>query len=172
MICYDLCCAYGHKFEGWFGSAADYKSQRQRGLIACPVCDDVRIEKLFSAPHVGLKGNQASPMVTAPTSDTAVSMPKVETGVSDAAMVCNDPAIPPQVVEMIEKIAGAQREMLKKSHWVGRSFAEEARAIHYGETVTRLIHGETSPAEAHALSEEGVGVAPLLFPFVPPEAKN
>ena len=50
--------------------------------------------------------------------------------------------------------------------------AETARAIHYGEEADRIIHGETSADEAKALLEEGVQVAPLLFPVVPPSAKN
>lgn len=172
MICYDLCCASAHKFEGWFGSAADYESQRRRGLIACPVCEDVQIDKLVSAPNVGRKGNQVSPIATASRADSAPAMPNLAGDARSAKIVSNGPAIPTAVAEMIEKVADVQREMLKKSEWVGRDFAEEARAIHYGETPSRLIHGETSPAEAKILSEEGVGVAPLLFPFVPPEAKN
>jgi hypothetical protein len=168
VICYDLCCAAAHKFEGWFGSAADYELQRQRGLIACPVCDDIHIEKLLSAPNVGRKGNQAKP---AGMLDTTPILQGTATG-DTASIVSNAPVISPAMAEMIEKVADVQREMLKKSEWVGRDFAEAARAIHYGETPNRLIHGETSPAEAKILSEEGVGVAPLLFPFVPPEAKN
>jgi hypothetical protein len=62
--------------------------------------------------------------------------------------------------------------MLKTSQWVGGNFAETARAIHYGEEADRLIHGETSKQEAKALLEEGINVAPLPFPVVPPSAKN
>jgi hypothetical protein len=34
------------------------------------------------------------------------------------------------------------------------------------------IHGQATRAEAVALAEEGVPVAPLLIPVVPPEARN
>ena len=43
-------------------------------------------------------------------------------------------------------------------------FAEEARAMHYGEQEARPIYGETKRAEAEALREEGVPAMPLLFP--------
>ena len=33
MIVFDLLCAVGHRFEGWFGSAADYASQKERRLL-------------------------------------------------------------------------------------------------------------------------------------------
>jgi hypothetical protein len=141
-------------------------------MIACPVCGDAQIEKLLSAPNVGRKGNQAASAITATMNEDSKNLPNPSSSISDAEIVTNGPAIPPAMAEIVNKIADVQREMLKKSQWVGREFAEEARAIHYGETPARLIHGETSPVEARELSEEGIGVAPLLFPFVPPEAKN
>ena len=40
--------------------------------------------------------------------------------------------------------------------YVGPRFAEEARRIHYGETDSHAIYGETTPKEARALTEEGI----------------
>jgi hypothetical protein len=65
----------------------------------------------------------------------------------------------------------ALREHLKKnSTYVGGRFAQEARAMHLGEADERAIHGEASPAEAKALIEEGVPIAPL--PILPPDKTN
>lgn len=58
MIVYDLKCAGGHGFEAWFGSAQDFDSQKERGLVCCPVCDSASVEKAVMAPAVGAKGNQ------------------------------------------------------------------------------------------------------------------
>jgi hypothetical protein len=74
--------------------------------------------------------------------------------------------------EIIQSLAQAQAKVLEDSTWVGRSFAEHARAMHYGEKDRESIHGEVAPEEARALLSEGVEVAPLLFPVIPPEAKN
>ena len=52
MIRYDLKCANGDEFEAWFGSIADYDSQAEKGLIACPFCGDKHIEKAPMAPAV------------------------------------------------------------------------------------------------------------------------
>ena len=60
MIVFDLQCAKGHRFEAWFGSAQDYDSQQQRGLVACPLCDSTEVEKAVMAPAVGAKGNQTA----------------------------------------------------------------------------------------------------------------
>lgn len=60
-------------------------------------------------------------------------------------------------------IARLRDEVEKSSHYVGRDFAAEARAIHLGEKPTRSIWGEARPEEAKALVEDGVPVAPLPF---------
>ena len=36
MIVFDLHCKDGHRFEGWFGSAKDFASQKKRGLLSLP----------------------------------------------------------------------------------------------------------------------------------------
>ncbi|PKP89585.1 MAG: DUF1178 domain-containing protein, partial [Alphaproteobacteria bacterium HGW-Alphaproteobacteria-15] len=38
MIVFDLSCADGHRFEGWFGSSTDFEEQCARGLLTCPAC--------------------------------------------------------------------------------------------------------------------------------------
>jgi hypothetical protein len=120
------------------------------------------VQKALSVPHVPKKGNQRS--VAVPIADVAAP--------AAAAAPAKTDALPPAVVEFVQKLAVAQTEMLKQSQWVGGQFAETARAIHYGEEADRIIHGETSADEAKALMEEGVQVAPLLFPVLPPSAKN
>jgi hypothetical protein len=162
MIAFDLKCSGGHGFEGWFASSDEFDAQRTKGLLVCPVCDDIRVQKALSVPNVGRKGNQIAPV--------SANVPAPAAPLNGEVM--NAPALPPAMVEMMQKLATAQTEMLKQSEWVGREFAETARAIHYGEEGDRLIHGETSVGEAEALAEEGISVAPLPFPFVPPAAKN
>ena len=69
-------------------------------------------------------------------------------------------------------LAMAQAAALKTSRWVGGKFAEKARAMHYGEQEAEQIHGQATPDEARALIEEGVEVAPILFPIAPPGEVN
>ena len=47
----DLRCAHEHPFEGWFASEEDYLSQRERGLVECPLCGDKEVTRLPSAPR-------------------------------------------------------------------------------------------------------------------------
>lgn len=162
MITFDLNCSNGHQFEGWFASSADFDAQKSSGLLACPACNDGIVQKALSVPNVPRKGNQRPvllPSVTPAAAETNVDAPATA-------------ILPPAMAVLFQKLARAQSEMLDKSQWVGGNFAETARAIYYGEEPDRLIHGETSSDEAKALVEEGVGLVPLLFPVVPPSAKN
>jgi hypothetical protein len=154
MIVFDLSCTHGHRFEGWFGSSADYEDQRARGLLSCPHCGADEVSKAPMAPAVPAKGNS-----------------KPETLPAETRPMANTP-MPPEVQKALAALAKAQAEALRNSTWVGEKFAEETRKMHYGERDEAPIHGQASLAEAKALIEEGVPVAALPFPVAPPDKLN
>lgn len=163
MIVYDLECRVArHRFEGWFKSSDDFVRQQERGLLCCPQCGTAEVDKALQAPRLTRKGNQRSETLPARASQPA-SVP--------AAPVASAP-LPPQAVELIQKLAKLQTEALKDSRYVGKSFADDARAMHYGEREHEVIHGEASAEQAKELLEEGIAVAALPFPLVPPEQAN
>jgi len=167
MIVFDLKCAPGgHVFEAWFGSTDDYEAQRARGLVSCPLCGTADIDKAVMAPNVGMKGNRrATPSM--PSDAAAPSGPAHPVAMPAA------PAIGPDAMKaMLRALAEAQVRALKESDYVGNRFAEEARAIHLGESEQRAIHGQTTPDQAKALLEEGIEVMPLPFPVRPPGTDN
>ncbi|HVQ07423.1 MAG TPA: DUF1178 family protein [Allosphingosinicella sp.] len=95
--------------------------------------------------------------------------------VDKAPMAPNIPAkgAPPKAVKaVLADMAAAQKKMLAGSDFVGDKFADEARAIHLGESEARAIHGQATPQEAEDLRDEGIPVAPLPFPVPPPETEN
>lgn len=59
------------------------------------------------------------------------------------------------------RLAELRRRIEASSEDVGRDFAAEARRIHEGEAPARPIIGEARPADARALIEDGIPVAPL-----------
>jgi hypothetical protein len=150
MIVYDLCCAAGHRFEGWFGSSADYDAQHERGLVACPQCGSAAVDKAPMAPAVPMKGNR-----------------QVERKQPVAGGT-----LPREAAAMLRDLAEMQAEALKASTWVGEAFAEQSRAIHYGEREPEAIHGQASADDARELAEEGIAIAPLLFPVAAPDELN
>ncbi|WP_375380866.1 DUF1178 family protein [uncultured Sphingomonas sp.] len=143
MIVFDLRCEAGHVFEAWFGSSAAYEDQRARSLVACPICDSHAVDKAVMAPRLAAKANAA------PTQAEAA-----------------------KVKAALKGLAAAQAKALEQSTWVGKRFADRARAMHEGAEPQATIHGQATLAEAKSLVADGVPVAPLPLPVVPPERSN
>jgi len=144
MIVYELTCAHAHRFEGWFGSGEDYASQRERGLVTCPICDDAHVERVPSARVSVPRGTARPPDAAAPSTPSA-------------------PAATGLPAELLAKM----REVVKQTENVGTRFHEEARRIHYEEAQARPIRGQASADDAKALQEEGIdfsAVPPFLLP--------
>ena len=74
--------------------------------------------------------------------------------------------------EPLARLAEIQAEMLKDSRWVGDKFADTARAMHSGEIERETVHGQTTLEQARSLVDDGVPVAPLPLPVVPPNQVN
>lgn len=71
-------------------------------------------------------------------------------------------------VEAFNRFAAKARQHIDKNFdYVGRNFADEARAMHDGTIDARPVWGEATPAEQKSLREEGVAAAPLPAAFVP-----
>lgn len=157
MIVYDLACENAHRFEVWFRSSTDYAEQQERGLVSCPHCGSLDVAKAPMAPAVPAKGNMR-PTVPA-VANTAE--PPVEGG-----------KLPEKVKAAMAALAKVQAETIKESTWVGEDFAKQSREMHYGTRDAKLIHGRATREEAKDLIEEGVGIAPLLVPVVPPDEVN
>ena len=163
MIVFDLVCAdHGHRFEGWFGSSADFDGQQARGLVTCPQCGSASVSKAPMAPAVPRKGNQAATQPAAQSAPASPPSPPVLAGGS----------MPPEALAVMTKLAELQAEAIKQSEWVGDKFADVSRAMHYGEQDQAAIYGQASTEEAQALVEEGIPVLPLLFPVAPPDKLN
>src|SRR5947209_13269324 len=72
----------------------------------------------------------------------------------------------------LSRLAAIQQEMLKDSRWVGDKCADTARAMHSGELEREQVHGQTTLVEAKSLVEDGIAVAPLPLPVIPPDQVN
>lgn len=119
------------------------------------------------APAIGAKGDTGG-TVGPPTEARSAPSP-AKLSVSNR----QSPAeLAPELARAFATIAKAQAQALKTSAWVGDKFADEARSMHYGEKDEAPIHGRASVRQARDLLEEGIGVAPLLIPVVPPEERN
>jgi hypothetical protein len=145
----NLRCTHDHRFEGWFGSDADYVAQGERGLLTCPMCNDTTISRLPSAPHLNVSRPQ-------PNRALQPGRPGDRAGSETVAMGTQ--------VRMQAQWLRAVREMLNSTEDVGDRFPDEARRIHYGETPERGIRGRASREDAQALRDEGIEVVAVPLP--------
>jgi hypothetical protein len=140
MIVFDLTCAHGHCFEGWFASADDFERQAKAVMVRCPVCDDASVVRVPSAKvHVGRATVDAPRAADESAAETVAGLPE----------------------DLVRKL----REIVRNTENVGRRFPEEARKIHYEEVPPRPIRGQASKDDADALREEGIDFA-ALPPFL------
>ena len=140
MIQYSLKCAEGHQFDSWFQSASAFDKLQATGHVACAVCGSAKVDKALMAPRVGHGEPAKRQELTAPKSPAE------------------------------QALAAVKAHVEANSDYVGGRFAQEARAMHAGDTPERPIWGEAKQDEAKALIEEGIKVAPL--PFTPTRKSN
>jgi hypothetical protein len=160
MIRYALNCDQGHEFESWFPSSAAYDSQAKRKLVSCPHCGSVKVQKAIMAPQIARKKgrDRASEAV-------AAEAPAVATATEATPESTSTPLLMAQERELRAKLKQLRDHITSTADNVGTGFPNEARKMHYGEIEHRPIYGEATTAEARALIEEGVEVAPL--PILP-----
>ena len=137
MIRFSLACQNEHSFDGWFRNSEDFEKQKKRGLIACPDCGSVKVEKALMAPSVST-GRKREKMALAMNAEQK---------------------------KALAQLKALSEKLRENADYVGDKFAEEARKIHFGETDPRGIYGEATPEEARSLAEDGVEFMPIpVFP--------
>jgi hypothetical protein len=132
MIVFNLACSHGHPFEGWFASSVDFEKQQLHGMVACPVCGDLHVEKGMSAPRLNLGHSSHE------ASHTAVPEQQAYLGTQE------------MVMRQFKEFLFANTEN------VGAAFAETARKMHYGEEHHRNIRGIATQEVVEELQEEGI----------------
>ncbi|HOF06390.1 MAG TPA: DUF1178 family protein [Syntrophales bacterium] len=134
MIVYDLRCARGHKFEGWFQDRQAFADQKEGRLISCPVCGSMEAEIVPAAVNVVGRDARSS-------------------GGGKEAEI--------SPVRYLEQL---QQQLERYFDNVGDRFAEVAFRIHRGEEERRNIRGTTTQQEEEALREEGVPFVKIPLP--------
>lgn len=178
MIHYQLRCAGGHDFDGWFSDSAAFDAQAKAGLVECPNCGATDVSKRLMAPAIPKKGARRRREVAPPPAEAAPKTPEAPAqavapaGAPPGGGMVSGP-IPAQLVALLQRM---RSEVERNCEYVGPKFAEAARRIHEeqqregppGEgdaAPVRGIYGEATDAEAEALRDDGIEVARI--PWVP-----
>jgi len=159
MIHYQLRCSQQHEFDGWFQSSTVFEKQAKAGFVECPLCGDVKVTRALMAPAVSTR--DAAPPVPPEHAPAPKPAPPASVPAPAPGTAVSGP-MPAHIRAMLQRM---RAEVEKHCDYVGPTFADEARKMHRGESEHRGIYGETTPAEAEALADEGIEVARM--PWVP-----
>jgi hypothetical protein len=159
MKVFDLCCSRSHRFEGWFASEDEFLDQRARQFIACPLCNDDRIERVPSAARLNLATSRAEANSVTGAGQGGPVSPAGGSAGADGTMTVAAAGVDLQALWM-----QAVRHVLANTEDVGDRFADEARDIHYGRGEHRGIRGHATPDVAAELREEGIEVHSIPIP--------
>ena len=183
-----LMCENRHEFEGWFSDAEAVRAQAANGLIDCPYCGSLQVQKQLSAPNLSTPKTQARidkariDKEAAETSDrktgdransisgpvsNPVDVPPASPDSAPAAVKSGAAAVMAQQAAFRQAIQQLRKTIETEFTDVGDGFAEEARKIHYGEAEHSNIYGTCTRQETEELLDEGVEILPL--PELPPE---
>ena len=136
-----MLCRNKHPFEAWFPNFDACQEQIERKQISCPACGTTEVKKV---PHA-----------------CAVISQRGEK--EEAKQVENSP--PPltedDARELLIKLHHHIRENFED---VGPRFAEEARAIFYGQSEPKPIHGTATAEEREELDDQAIPYAILPKP--------
>ena len=179
VIVYNLACDRQHPFEGWFASPADFENQRDRGLVECPLCGSNAIERKLHAPRINMGAQQSAASVAQESraaKDAKDAKDAKETSavtvVPEAADAGSAGSVPTDIDlgKLREAIVSFADHVRESTEYVGEKFADEARAMHYGEKPHKGIRGRADKDTAQALRDEGITFQALPFPVDFPKA--
>lgn len=134
MIIFDLKCANGHKFDGWFKDRQAFDEQNSRKFVACPICNSCRVDIVPSSLTIVGKDSRAA------------VKPEGKDNIS------------------LKSLQALHQYINKNFEDVGNQFAEVALKMHFGEEEKRNIKGTTTPQEDDTLREEGIQFVKIPIP--------
>lgn len=134
MIIFDLKCANGHKFDGWFKDRQAFIEQSSRKLVACPICNNCCVDIVPSSLTIMGKDSRVS------------AKPEDKNNIH------------------LKSLQALQQYINKNFEDVGNQFAEVALKMHFGEEEKRNIKGTTTPQEDDTLRAEGIRFVKIPVP--------
>ncbi len=152
MIRYQLLCEHNHEFEAWFRDSAAFDEQAERGEVQCPFCGDDNVRKAVMAPAIA---SHKEPQIS---NDQQVAIDAAQKAADDMREGANPHEVAQVFMGVVSKL---QKHVEDTCDYVGDDFADEARAIHYGDAEERGIYGEATSEQTEELLDEGIEVVSL-----------
>lgn len=126
MMIFDLRCANGHTFEGWFQNTEDFEDQCKKKLVSCPLCNAIKVVRVPSKVSIKM-------------TNTDVCVPE-----GNQTFSIENPLN--RFIEFLDK----------NFENVGSDFAKEALKMQYGVSEKRNIRGTSTAEEEKILEKEEI----------------
>lgn len=156
MYIVDLLCEQGHKFEGWYDSAAELRALEASGDVTCPLCD-AGAHTVPTASRVSTSKTRREPsaMTSGPPERPSSAAPPAP------------PSAPQKMPLAMQQALSKVIQHVRQTHEdVGPSFTERALAMHRGEEPHKPIRGEADEEQEERLLDEGVPFVKLPVPDI------
>ena len=152
-ILYQLRCVNQHTFEGWFPSIEQFDSQKEQGMLQCPMCGILKVDRDIMSPRLGKTKKEKNKKLKHDQRLQQLQQ-QVQSG--------NEMMVGTRVKDMMRTV----RDIIKREcEFVGDRFVEEVKKYELGDRDDKF-YGTPSKKEARKLMDEGVDL------FVVPDVKD
>tara|TARA_B100000963_G_scaffold285313_1_gene254242 strand:+ start:403 stop:879 length:477 start_codon:yes stop_codon:yes gene_type:complete len=149
LKCKSAYCSGDNEFDGWFKSIEVYESQKNQGLITCPICGGDKVVKSLTTPNLKTNKNQ-----------TSEDQDKIyKTSSSRKSFLARENS--DNISTLLRTL---RKEVEKNSSYVGNEFVSQVRSMKEGKIKEKAIHGHGTNKEIQELRDEGIDV--LNIPWI------
>ena len=149
LKCKSSYCSGENEFDGWFKSIEVYESQKNQGLITCPICGDDNVVKSLTTPNLKTNKNH-----------TLEDQDKIhKTSTRRKSFLARENS-----VNISTLLRTLRKEVEKNSSFVGNEFVSQVRSMKEGKIKEKPIHGHGTNKEIEELRDEGIDV--LNIPWI------
>ena len=151
MIKYSLKCSEDDcnkkdPFDGWFQNSFSFEKQIKAGYVSCPYCGSLKIKKNLMSPSV---------------KTIKKIKPKINSKNAKYDELYKNTS---KQVDMMVVLRNLKKEIQKNAEFVGKNFANEAKAIHEGKSKERAIYGQAKAKDLEELKSKNIDV--ISVPWV------
>jgi hypothetical protein len=123
------------------------------------------VERKLHAPRINMGAQQSAASVAKEAIDASQSKESTAvTAPAETTIPTRDSNTEIDFGKLREAMATFAENVRENTEYVGEKFAEEARAMHYGEKPHKGIRGRADRETAQELREEGITFQSLPFP--------
>ena len=146
LKCIEDDCNKKDSFDGWFQNSASFEKQIKAGYISCPYCGSLKIRKNLMSPS----------LKTTKKINSTINSKKFK---HDEFYKKTS-----KQVDMMVVLRNLKKEIQKNAEFVGKNFANEAKAIHEGKSKERAIYGQAKAKDLEELKSKNIDV--ISVPWV------